>query len=64
MIWPSGFRQNMIADYIFNLCAGGGFFLNLFILVGAGPAALGEAGTGSSFEKSFHSSQFHVGCAI
>lgn len=47
MIWPSGFRQNIIVDNIFNLRAGGGFYLFIYFLVGAGPAALGEAGTGS-----------------
>ncbi len=46
MIWPSGFRQNMTADYIFNLqCVQ--VERGFFFLVGAGLAALGEAGIGS-----------------
>lgn len=44
MIWPSGVRQNMTADYIFNLeCVQ----VKVFSPLGAGLAALGEAGIGS-----------------
>lgn len=49
IIWPSGFRQNMTADYIFNSrCVQVEDFYPpppFLSLEGAGLAALGEAGS-------------------